>query len=113
MPLRELGITAHLHAVGHPGVAVSGVLVNLSAGGCCLAVGASAAGTLAVGSHVIVHLPVSSSGLDYPATLAGIDQCPGVPAEMLARLRFRKADPLSQQRLTHWIGQLAIRHWHS
>src|SRR5579863_5332527 len=80
MSLRELGITAHLRAVDHSGVAASGVLVNLSAGGCCLAVGASAAAGLAVGAHMIVHLPVSGSGLGYPATLTGVDQCPGAPA---------------------------------
>jgi hypothetical protein len=32
---------------------------------------------------------------------------------VLLRLRFRKADSLTQQQVTRWIGELAIQTWRS
>lgn len=113
IPLSPLGLEATLYPAGPSNAAIPGRLVNLSAGGCSMAVASRTAGALAEGLHGIVDLPAGRQGLQYPATLVGMEPLAGAASQLLLRLRFRKADPATQQRLTRWIGELAVTAWHS
>jgi hypothetical protein len=60
-----------------------------------------------------VDLPVGKQSVSQPATLVSIEPERDAPTEVLLRLRFRKADSLTQQQVTRWIGELAIQTWRS
>jgi hypothetical protein len=77
---------------------------------------AAAAGvveSLTPGLHCMVDLPVGKQSVSQPATLVSIAPERDTPAKVLLRLRFRKADALTQQQVTRWIGELAIQTWRS
>ena len=112
IPLRVLGGIAVLQAAASRGGAVSGRLVNISGGGCCLVISAGSAGDLMIGSHCMVSLPVASRGLHHPATVVHIEPYRDEPQHVRVRVRFRKADHVTHQRLIQWIGELAIQAFH-
>jgi c-di-GMP-binding flagellar brake protein YcgR len=102
-----------LQSLAEPQATILGCLVNVSGGGCCLAAEAGVIEDLTPGLHCTVDLPVGKQSVSQPATLVSIEPERDTPAEVLLRLRFRKADPLTQQQVTRWIGELAIQTWRS
>ena len=88
-------------------------LVNVSGGGCCLTAAAWTVEGLIPGTHCTVSFPATNQGVSQPASLVSIEPARDAPEEMQLRLRFRKADALTQQQMTRWIGELAIQTWHT
>src|ERR687885_169684 len=111
--VKQWGMIIALHPVDEPQATILGCLVNVSGGGCCLAAAARAVEGLTPGLHCTVDLPVGKQSVSQPATLVSIEPARDAPAEVLLRLRFRKADSLTQQQVTRWIGELAIQTWRS
>jgi c-di-GMP-binding flagellar brake protein YcgR len=112
--VKDRGLIVALQPVAEPPQAtIRGYLVNVSGGGCCLAAAAGLVEGLTPGLHCTVDLPVGKQRVSQPATLVSIEREREAPAEVLLRLRFRKADSLTQQQVTRWIGELAIQTWRS
>ena len=110
---KDRGMIVALQSLAEPQVTILGCLVNVSGGGCCLAAAAGVIAGLTPGLHCTVDLPVGKQSVSQPATLVSIEPERDTPAEVLLRLRFRKADSLTQQQVTRWIGELAIQTWRS
>lgn len=113
IPIELLRVTAVLQPATDSVAAVPGRLTNLSAGGCCLVASIWAVGHLAEGTRCIMSFPVQKQGLHCPGTVVCIEPEPGEGDELMVRVRFRKSDPLTQQKLTRWLGELAVQAWHS
>ena len=111
--LKDRGMIIALQPIAEPQAPILGRLVDVSGGGCCLAVAAEAVEELTPGLHCTVNLPAGKQSVSQPATLVSIEPERDAPEEVQLRLRFRKADPLTQQQVTRWIGELAIQTWHS
>jgi c-di-GMP-binding flagellar brake protein YcgR len=111
--VKDWGLTVALQPVDEAQAPILGCLVNVSGGGCCLAAEAGVAEGLTPGLHCTVDLPVGRQSVRQPATLVSIEPERDAPAAVLLRLRFRKADSLTQQQVTRWIGELAIQTWRS
>jgi c-di-GMP-binding flagellar brake protein YcgR len=111
--VKDRGLLVALQPVAEPQATILGCLVNVSGGGCCLAAAAGVIEGLTPGLHCTVDLPVGKQSVSQPATLVSIEPEREAPAEVLLRLRFRKADSLTQQQVTRWIGELAIQTWRS
>lgn len=113
LAIKALRIAAIVQATTESSAAVPGRLGNLSAGGCCVVASAWTVGQLATGTRCMISFPVHRQGLHYPATVISVDTHDGAAGEVQLRLRFRKADPLTQQQLTRWLGELAVEAWHA
>ena len=111
--VKDRGLIVALQPVAEPQATIQGCLVDVSGGGCCLTAAAGVVEGLTPGLHCAVHLPVGKQSVSQPATLVSIEPGRDTPAEVLLRLRFRKADALTQQQVTRWIGELAIQTWRS
>lgn len=112
VPMEHLGVAASVEAATPTKTLALGLLVNMSAGGCCVVVAADAAQRFTRGAQCHANLPVTENGLRYPAILVAIEPYGATGHDMLLRLRFRKADAVTQQLLTRWIGELGIQAWH-
>jgi c-di-GMP-binding flagellar brake protein YcgR len=111
--VKDRGLIVALQPLAEPQATIRGCLVDISGGGCCLAAAAGVIAGLTPGLHCTVDLPVGKQSVSQPATLVSIEPERDTPAEVLLRLRFRKADSLTQQQVTRWIGELAIQTWRS
>jgi hypothetical protein len=109
--VKGLGLMVALQPAAAQQAAILARLVNVSGGGCCLTAAAWAVESLTPGLHCTVDLPATTEGVRQPATLLSMEPEQDAPEDVLLRLRFRKADPLAQQQVTHWIGELAIQTW--
>lgn len=113
LSIKPLRIAAIVQPTTGTSAAVPGRLSNLSAGGCCVVASAWTTGLLGAGARCMVSFPVHKQGLHYPATVVSVDRPDGPSGEVLLRLRFRKADPMTQQQLTRWLSELAVEAWHA
>ena len=111
--VKGMGMMVALQPAATQQAAILARLVNVSGGGCCLTAAAWAVEGLTPGTHCRVSLPATNQGVSQPATLVSIEPKREAPEEMQLRLRFRKADALTQQQMTRWIGELALQAWHS
>lgn len=110
LAIKELRIAAIVQPATTSVAAVPGRLTNLSAGGCGIVASAWAVGRLGAGTRCTVSFPLHHQNLHYPATVVAIEKRDG--GEVLLRVRFRKSDPVTQQQLTRWLGELAVQSWH-
>lgn len=111
--MAALGGMAVVQSIDEPRSAIPGRIVNVSGSGCCLLTSRWAANELLAGERCTVSLPVNKQGLHHPATLVSIERDHDSPDDVRLRIRFRKADPVTQQRLIRWLGELAIKSWSS
>ena len=99
-----LHLPASLH-LGH--VVVEGTLLNLSTGGCCVALSGALPGTLRPGITVTVILPVEDAqAYVCPAEIRAID---GDDAATHLHVSFCTLVPEARRALLTWIGALAMR----
>jgi c-di-GMP-binding flagellar brake protein YcgR len=99
-----LHLPASLH-LGH--VVVEGTLLNLSTGGCCVALSGALPGTLRPGITVTVILPVEDAqAYVCPAEIRAVD---GDETATRLHVYFCTLVPEARRALMTWIGALAIR----
>ncbi len=99
-----LHLPASLH-LGH--VVVEGTLLNLSTGGCCVALSGSLPGTLRPGITVTVILPVEDAQAYLcPAEIRAVD-VDGAATRL--HVSFCTLGPEARRALMTWIGALAMR----
>jgi c-di-GMP-binding flagellar brake protein YcgR len=115
--LQDVQVQLHLGQAQGAVAPLSGRLLNLSAGGCCVAVPSEAmvelrADHLGPGRPCRIGLPVTATGwTSYRARVLRVEGHPSTHRELTLRLRFSRPAPVPQQRLTRWLLQLWLRSW--
>lgn len=110
--LRLADAQAVVQLATEPQTASFGRLTNLSGGGCCVVLRGTEAGRFFPGDECTVSMRLEQEELLYPASVVGVERRHDTPNEARLRLRFAKADLVTQQRLIRWIQHLSVQSWH-